>query len=124
VKERGAAVVEFTLVCVVLMTLVLAVVQVGVVIHVRNTLVACAAEGARYGANADRRPVDGASRTAELAAQTLAVGIADEITARQVVVDGVAMVEVEVQATLPLVGYIGIDEAMTVSGHAVDETGW
>lgn len=123
-KERGAAVVEFTLVCVVLMTLVLAIVQVGVVIHVRNTLVACAAEGARYGANADRRPADGASRTAELTTETVAAGVTDAITARQVVVDGVAMVEVEVTATLPLVGYLGVEEGMTVSGHAVDETGW
>lgn len=123
-RERGSAVVEFTLVCVVLMTVVLAVAQVGVIVHVRNTLVACAAEGARYAANANRTPADGAARTTSLVAETLSTDVASHVAARRVVIEGVALVEVEVTATLPLVGLIGIDEAMTVSGHAVDENGW
>lgn len=106
------------------MTVVVVIAQVGVIVHVRNTLVACAAEGARYAANADRTPADGAARTTALVAETLSADVASRVHARRVVVDGVTMVEVEVTATLPLVGLIGVDEAMTVTGHAVDEAGW
>ena len=53
----GSAVVDFTLVGVLLTFLFLALLQLGLALHVRNTLVASAAEGARYGANADRNPL-------------------------------------------------------------------
>ena len=49
----------------VLVPLVLGLIQVGLVLHVRNTLAAAATEGARYGANIDRTPADGAARTRE-----------------------------------------------------------
>jgi Flp pilus assembly protein TadG len=52
--DRGAAVVEFVLVSIPLLFLLLVVLQVAVYLHVRNVLVASAAEGARYGGNADR----------------------------------------------------------------------
>ena len=51
--------VEFVLVSVPLLFLLLAVLQVAVYLHLRNVLVASAAEGARYGANADRPSADG-----------------------------------------------------------------
>ena len=54
--ERGAAVVDFVLVSMVLVPLVLGLIQVGLVMHVRNTLVRRGTEGARYGANIDRGP--------------------------------------------------------------------
>ena len=61
--DRGSAVVEFTLVGVLLTVLFLALLQLGLALHVRNTLVASAAEGARYAANADRTPDEGAAVT-------------------------------------------------------------
>jgi Flp pilus assembly protein TadG len=57
--DRGAAVVEFVLVSIPLLFLLLAVLQVAVYLHVRNVVVASAAEGARYGANGDRASADG-----------------------------------------------------------------
>jgi hypothetical protein len=42
-----------------LLFLLLAVLQVAVYLHLRNVVVASAAEGARYGANADRATSDG-----------------------------------------------------------------
>src|SRR4029453_4872725 len=53
-REAGAAVVEFTLVTVVLVVLFLAILQLALALYVRNTLVAAAAEGAHYARNADR----------------------------------------------------------------------
>jgi hypothetical protein len=54
--ERGSAVVDFVLVLVVLVPLFLGIVQVALVLHVRNTLTAAASEGARYGATVNRPP--------------------------------------------------------------------
>lgn len=119
--EGGSAVVEFTLVSVLLVGLFLAVLQVGLVIHVRNTLVACAAEGARYAANADRGLADGARRTEALIAQSLSQRFSGGVVARNVQDGGMVLVEVEVSAPLPLFGLLGVDRALTVSGHAVDE---
>ena len=112
---------EFTLVSVVLVGLFLAVVQVGLVLHVRNTLVACAAEGARYAANADRGLADGEARTAALIAESLSADSVDDVSSRYVSIGGVELVEVRVTTTLPLFGWLGIDRGLTVSGHAVEE---
>ena len=45
--ERGAAVVDFVLVLLVLLPLVIGILQLALVLHVRNTLASAAAEGAR-----------------------------------------------------------------------------
>jgi hypothetical protein len=120
-SEIGAAVVEFTLVSVVLVGLFLAIVQVGLVVHVRNTLVACAAEGARYAANADRDLSDGEARTVALIAETLSDRYGQAVTSRYVTTGGVQLVEIEVTTTLPLFGLLGVDRGLSVTGHAVEE---
>lgn len=120
-RQCGAAVVEFTLVTVVLVALFLAIVQVGLVLHVRNTLVACAAEGARYAANADRDLSDGETRTVALIAEALSDRYGQAVTSRYVTTGGVQLVEIEVTTTLPLFGLLGVDRGLTVSGHAVEE---
>lgn len=121
--ERGVAVVEFTLVSVLLVTLFLAVLQIGFVIHVRNTLVASAAEGARYAANANRSLGDGQARTKSLIAEALSPRFAGDVGTRMVEIGGAAAVEVTVTTTLPLVGMLGPSRGLTVSGHAVAEPG-
>ena len=60
--ERAAAVVDFVLALVVLVPLFLGILQVALVLHVRNTLTAAASEGARYAATADRPLEAGAAR--------------------------------------------------------------
>jgi hypothetical protein len=99
-------VVEFVLVSVVLTGLFLAVLQIGLVIHVRNTLVACAAEGARYAANADRGLADGAARTETLIGESLSSRFTGGVIARYITDGGVQLVEVEVTTTMPLFGYL------------------
>lgn len=121
--ERGVAIVEFTLVSAVLTGLFLAVVQLGFAIHVRNTLTACAAEGARHAANADRGVADGAAHTRALIEESVSPRYAENVVAREVVVEGVRLVEVTVHATLPLFGLLGVDRGMVVRGHAVEESG-
>lgn len=67
--DAGSSVVEFTLVSVLLVALFLAVLQVAIVLHTRNVLVSAAQEGARYAANADRTPAEGALRTQQPSAR-------------------------------------------------------
>lgn len=51
--EEGSALAEFVLVGVMVTVLFLAVLQLGIDLYLRNALAAAAADGARYGANAD-----------------------------------------------------------------------
>jgi len=120
--ERGSAIVEFTLVGVLLTALFLALLQLGLALHVRNTLVASAAEGARYAANSDRTPSDGAVITRRLIRDSLADTFASRVSSGFELVGGVPTVYVQVDATLPVVGLLGPARGIRVRGHAVDET--
>lgn len=53
---------DFVLVSVLLVALFLMVFQVGLLFHVRTVIASSAAEGARYGAAANRTPAQGAAR--------------------------------------------------------------
>ncbi len=117
--DDGAAVVDFVLVGALLTLVFLGVVQLGVLLHVRNTLVDCASEGARYGAFADRTPEDGAQRTEDLIAMSLSAGYAGDVRAGYAEVAGLRTVEVTVSAPLPLIGLFGPSRTLTVSGHGV-----
>ncbi len=119
--ERGSAVVDFTLVSVLVLVLFLGVVQVALAVHVRSTLIDCAAEGARVAGRADRGPADGVARTRELVAASLSSRYAQEVTARRSTVDGLPVVEVSVTAPLPVVGLLGPSGMVTVEGHALEE---
>jgi Flp pilus assembly protein TadG len=119
--DGGSAVVDFTLVGVLLTFLFLALLQLGLALHVRNTLVASAAEGARYGANADRTPADGAAVTRQLIRDSLADSFAGDVTSGTETVDGVVTVVIRVNARLPVFGLLGPPRAISVRGHAFEE---
>ncbi len=120
--ERGSAVAEFTLVGVLLTVLALAVVQLALALHVRNTLLDAAAEGARLAALAGSSASDGTTRTRDLISAAISAEYAQDITAGTTSVGGVPAVEVTVRATLPVVGLLGVERALEVSGHAALET--
>lgn len=113
--------VDFVLVGALTTVLFAAVLQLTLVLHVRATLVDCAAEGARYGSLADRSPGDGAARARELIEMSLAPRFAQDVRAEATVVDGLAVVRVEVSAPLPVVGLLGPGGTLTVDGHALQE---
>jgi Flp pilus assembly protein TadG len=120
-SDEGAAIVDFTLVGILLTLLFLALLQLGLALHIRNTLAASAAEGARYGANADRSPGDGAAVTRALIRASLADTFAEGVTSGTEMVDGVLTVYVQIDARLPLVGLLGPPRAISVRGHALEE---
>ena len=119
--DRGSAVAEFVMVGALLTALALAVVQLALALHVRNTLVDAAAEGARYASLADSTPADGVLRTRELVAAALGEGYPVEVGAREVAFHGHPAIEITVSATLPIAGLLGPPSVLEVSGHAALE---
>lgn len=109
------------LVLVVVVPLFLGILQVGLVLHVRNTLTAAASEGARYAATADRGPADGVRRTRDQIRDAVAADFASNVSARAVDVRGVPGMRVDVAAEVPPLGLWGPAVRLAVSGHAVEE---
>ncbi len=119
--ERGSAIVDFVLVGALLTVLFVGVLQLALTLHVRNTLIDCAAEGARYGALAGSSPAAGAQRTRELIGSAVASTYATDVAARTTGLDGVPVVEVTVRAPLPVIGLLGPSGVIAVSGRAIAE---
>jgi len=119
--DRGSAVVDLVLVLAVLVPLFLGIVQVGLVLLVRNTLAAAASEGARYAATRDAGLADGEARTREQISGAVSSRFARDIAVRRAVVDGAPGVEVVVHARVPALGIGGPAVELSVSGHAVEE---
>jgi Flp pilus assembly protein TadG len=119
--DSGSAAAEFVMVCALLTLLTLGVVQLGLLLLVRNTLVDAAAEGARFGALADNTPVDGVARTADLISTALGQQYAGDVTASTGDYLGRPAVIVTVRAPVPLVGLFG-PTTLEVTGHAAVET--
>ena len=113
--------VDFVLVLVVVVPLFLGILQVGLVLHVRNTLTAAASEGARYAATADRGPADGVERARDQIRDAVAADFASNVSARPVDVRGVPGMRVDVAAEVPPLGLWGPAVRLEVSGHAVEE---
>jgi hypothetical protein len=115
--ERGAAVVDVVLVMVVLVPVVLGILQVALVLFVRNTLASAASEGARLAATHDRGPADGAALTRAQIDEAVSGRFAQDVIAAQ---QG-RTVEVTVHARVPALGLGGPAVELTVTGHAVEE---
>lgn len=119
--QRGTAVVDFVLVLAVVVPLVLAIVQLGLVLHVRNTLTAAASEGARHAATVDRGPADGVRRTRDLIDRAVSGRFARDVDARPVTLHGHPAVRVTVVAEVPPLGLWGPAVPLRVTGHAPEE---
>lgn len=119
--DRGSAAVEFVLVALVLIPLVLGVLNLALVLFVRNTLTAAASEGARYGARPDHGPAAAARLTRAQIADVLAGRYARDVTARPVAVRGQPGLQVTVEARVPALGLGGFAVDLEVHGRAVLE---
>ncbi|MCW2608470.1 MAG: TadE family protein [Frankiales bacterium] len=118
-RDAGAAVPEFVMVSGLVVMLFLVVFQVGLALHARNVIVSVAAEGARYGANADVDDpglVRARVRDGIASAFTSAYAAEATITPRQVG----DVYEVQVSAPYPL-AFVAGPLRFTVAGHALEE---
>lgn len=119
-EDRGSSVVEFALVAPLVLAVAVGVLQVVLALHVRSTLTAAAAEGARAGALAGSSTVVAERRTRDVLANVLGGGAAERVEAYRTRVDGVPVVRVSVTGRLPLIGLLG-PTSLTVDGHAMQE---
>lgn len=110
--------VDFVLVGGLLTLFFLAIIQLTLVLHVRNTLIDAAASGARYGTLADRGAGDAKDRTAQLIGVALNQEFATDVTTAEATYQGVRTLEVTVRAPLPVIGLIGPRAVLEVKGHA------
>ena len=120
--DEGSAAAEFVMVGALLTVLTLAVLQLGVALLVRNTVLDAAAEGARYAALADSGLGEGATRTRELITATIGPAYATDVQATFGDYGGFPSVQVRVVAPLPLLALLGVERGLEVVGHAAVET--
>jgi len=123
--ERGSAVVDFVMVSLLILTLLLAVLQVAVYVHVRNVVTASAQAGARYAANADVDPALGAARTVEVVARATSTRTANGLTCtsgEEADPSGLTLVVVRCTGSVPaLLASLGNLLPLEVTGRAVKE---
>ena len=106
-----------------LLTLVtLSVLQLGFSMHIRNTVLDAAADGARVASLAGNSPADGANRTIALISEAIGADYAQGVTAGEVSWLGQSSSEVTVSCPLPVFGLIGLAHGLEVTGHAALET--
>ncbi|MBO9704738.1 MAG: pilus assembly protein [Arthrobacter sp.] len=117
-RERGSAVVDFVLVSGLLTLLFLGVLQLTLILHVRNSLIDAASSGARYGALADRAPEGAVSRARDLISGSVGQGFAQDISVTESREGEVRLITVTVRAPFPVLGLLGPDRLLEVSGHA------
>ncbi len=124
-RDDGSATLEFSLVAVLLLMLLLAIAQVAVYLHIRNVAVASAAEGARYAANADVPPEDGAARTRDILARAVGSGTAGRLSCEgsaEAGPDGTEVAVVRCAGALPVFfAPLGELLPLDVTGHAIEE---
>lgn len=121
-EDSGSAVAEFVMVGALLTVLTLSVMQLGLALLIRNTVLDAASEGARFAALADNGLADGVERTRELITVALGPTYAQQVGAEYGTYLGHPAAIVTVSAPLPLIGLIGVDHALEVEGHAAVET--
>ena len=120
-SESGAAVVDFVLVLLVLLPLVIGILQLALVLHVRNTLASAAAEGARHAAVAGSSAPAGQAKVQELVSGALSQDFVRSVTVRPALVGGAPGYEAVVEADVGLLGFGGAGVPVRVSGHAIAE---
>ncbi len=118
--DDGSAVVEFALVVPLVLLLLAAIMQVGLVGYLRTTLIAAAADGARAGALAGAPSGSAIRRTHAALEDSLADGIVTDVAEQRELQGAMATVVVTVHARLPLFGLLG-PETLTVHGRALRE---
>ncbi|GAA3321269.1 hypothetical protein GCM10017711_00520 [Paeniglutamicibacter sulfureus] len=118
-NQRGSAVAEFVMVSALLIAVFLAILQLTLALHVRNTLMDAAAAGARYGTLADRGPGDGVGRTQDIIRGALSDRFASNVQANAISIGGTPGVRITVRAGIPLIGMIPFAGEFVVHGESV-----
>jgi hypothetical protein len=120
--DAGSAVAEFVMVGALLTMLTLSVIQLGLALHIRNTVLDAASEGARFAALADSSLDEGVARSRDLISTAIGPRYATDVRATYGRYLGHPSAIVTVRTPLPLIGLFGLDGGLEVTGHAAVET--
>lgn len=96
-----------------------ALLQLALALHVRNTVADAASSAARYGALGDRTAADARQRAHMLVASALGERYVQEVAASVESRDGLNIMTVTITAPLPLIGLAGPAQSLEMTGHAV-----
>lgn len=113
--------VDFVLILLVLLPLVIGILQLALVLHVRNTLASAAAEGARHAAVVGSSPASGRAKVEELINGALADGFVRTVSVTPASVGGAPGFEAVVEAEIPVLGLGGPGVHVRVAGHSIAE---
>lgn len=106
---------------VLIVSVFLVVCQFAYAAHVRSTLTLAATEGARHGARVGAGEAVALARARDLAAGSLSPRYADGIRVHRSAVGGVPVVQVDVDAPVPVLGPFGVGLRLHTSGRAIVE---
>lgn len=118
-RDSGAAVVDFVLVGALVTVIFVAMLQLALVLHVRNTMADAASSAARYGALGDRTAEDARARAILLMDGALGPSYVQDVTVSVKNQGGLDLLEVSINAPLPLLGLFGPTRSLEMTGHAV-----
>ena len=118
-QQAGAAVVDFVLVGALVTVFFVALIQLALVLHVRNTVADAASSAARYGALGDRTADDARERASLLVSTALGPHYVQDVTVSVQTQNGLQVLSVSISAPLPLVGLFGPARTLEMMGHAV-----
>ena len=120
-SDSGSAVAEFALIASLLALILAGALQIGLVIHVRNTVIDSAIAGARQASLADQTPRDGQELTRDLIRVSVGERYARKVTVTTSQRGVVEIVEVRVKTPLPVLGLWGPAEIWDLRGRSIVE---
>ena len=120
-SDAGSAVAEFALIASLLALILAGALQIGLVIHVRNTVIDSAIAGARQASLADQTPRDGQKLTRDLIRVSVGERYAQKVTVSTSKHGAVEIVEVQVTTPLPVLGLWGPAEVWQLRGRSIVE---
>ena len=119
--DEGSAVAEYTMTMALIVSVFLVVCQFAYATHVRSTLTMAAAESARYGARVDAGPAVAQERARDLVSGSLSPRYARSISAHRSTAEGLDVIQVDVDAPVPVLGPFGVGLRLHTSGRAIVE---
>src|SRR5699024_3271485 len=117
-KDSGSIVAESAMIIALITLLCGTILQIGVIIHTRNTMIDAASAGARHAALADRGLVDGKQRAAQLFTNSIPNASAAYVTINRD--RGGELITVTIDHQLPLLGFITGPIPLSATAHAYD----
>ncbi|GAA2030564.1 pilus assembly protein [Yaniella flava] len=119
-NESGSIVAESAMIIALITLLCGTILQLGVVIHTRNTMIDAASAGARHAALADRTLADGQQRTTTLLTTAVPNAESAEVSINRAA-DG-ELISVTITHRVPLLGFITGPIPLSATAQAYDLT--